>query len=219
MVTSQLSPFSEEDNEKLYSSIKRSVSRIFVCSFAIGIVHMVTTYLAFYICELEFRLLLAFLSGFLAILPVISTWIIWAPSTIYFFLCGKYFNAIVIASTHLFATYYVDTVIYSYIPGGNVSIIGLSIVLGVSAFGILGFLVGPLLTGISVTLFDIYRHYQQLPIPEFLSARSPLFVENLYSKPRHTLEKTKKQEESQAISNDTVYSSEESENEDLLEDH
>jgi hypothetical protein len=79
-----------------------------------------------------------------------------------------------VASAHIIATYWGDPLIYSYIPGANSYFVGLSIVMGITAFGVMGALLGPLIIGTLVTLKDIYISYiQSLPMEDRGHNNSP----------------------------------------------
>lgn len=49
--------------------------------------------------------------------------------------------------------------IFKLVPGGNTIFVGLSVFLGISAFGIVGAITGPLLAGIMGAILTIYKEY------------------------------------------------------------
>jgi len=49
--------------------------------------------------------------------------------------------------------------IFKLVPGGNTIFVGLSVFLGISAFGIVGAITGPLLAGIKSAILTIYKEY------------------------------------------------------------
>lgn len=59
------------------------------------------------------------LSGFLAMMPVISSWVIWLPATLILYLQKRMLEAILMAAIHVSANYLLDTAVYSFIPGAN----------------------------------------------------------------------------------------------------
>eukprot|EP00742_Colponemidia_sp_Colp-10_P013614 GILJ01015389.1.p1 GENE.GILJ01015389.1~~GILJ01015389.1.p1 ORF type:complete len:631 (+),score=61.89 GILJ01015389.1:66-1895(+) len=160
---SELSPFTPEDNKELISTLKQSIYRIFACSLSVGVLHCAVTYLAFVLCGFDMVLILSFISGFLAMLPLLSSWIVWVPATIGLFLSGQNSQALIMGAMHLVTNFYVDGWIYSYIPGHS-TVVGMSIILGLYVFGAIGVLMGPLLAGLTVTVFDIYRKYVSMPM-------------------------------------------------------
>ena len=59
------------------------------------------------------------LSGFLAMMPVITSWVIWLPATLILYLQRRVFEAVLMALVHVSANYLLDTAVYSFIPGAN----------------------------------------------------------------------------------------------------
>lgn len=139
-----ISPFTEREHVKLSQSLKSSVSRIFVCSLIIGAIHFWTTFLSFTFLGLELKYICAVISAFLAIVPVLSSWVLWVPVVLYLLLSGAVFGALVFAIVHIITAYIIDPQVYSYIPG-NPYYVGMSVFFGISAFGVFGAFTGPLL--------------------------------------------------------------------------
>lgn len=61
----------------------------------------------------------AVLSGFLAILPALSSWVIWVPAALILVLQKRFYDAMLVAGVHLAASFYLDPILYSFIPGAN----------------------------------------------------------------------------------------------------
>jgi predicted PurR-regulated permease PerM len=158
-----LSPFSADDNSKLVSTLKKSVMSIFVCSLSVGLIHVIVTYISFSLCGIDLCLILSFISGFAAMLPIFSSWIIWLPACGGLLLAGQTIQAVILCAIQMTLLFYVDPLIYSNIPG-NSYVIGLSIVFAAYTFGAAGVLLGPLLAGMSFTFLSIYRDYISLPL-------------------------------------------------------
>ena len=173
-----LSPFTPQDNTRLIKVLQQSLRSTFLCSGAIGIVHMITTYIAFYSVGIDLCLVIAFCDGIASMLPIFSSWIIWLPAIGGLAIAGKTLEAGILVVVQLVLVYGIDGWIYSQIPG-NASIVGLSLALGVYTFGASGVVLGPLLAGVTMTVLDIYASYQHLHINE----ESTLIA---MSKPDHT---------------------------------
>eukprot|EP01112_Ceratiomyxa_fruticulosa_P020807 TRINITY_DN7190_c0_g2_i1.p1 TRINITY_DN7190_c0_g2~~TRINITY_DN7190_c0_g2_i1.p1 ORF type:complete len:496 (+),score=54.95 TRINITY_DN7190_c0_g2_i1:208-1695(+) len=169
----RLSPFSTEDNLRLKISILSSVLRICVCSLVIVLIHGGITFISFYMSGLELQVIFAILSGFLSLFPFISSWIIWVPASLFLYYKGEFINSILVSSLHVAATYLIDPIIYSYIPNSNSYFSGLSIVFGLSSFGITGVIVGPMAFSTLVTMKDIYLQYIERPTQFALETPSP----------------------------------------------
>jgi len=167
-----LSPFREEDNVKLVSTMKKSVERIFLCSFSVGALHVIVSYVSFSMCGIDLCLILSFLSGFAAMLPVFSSWVVWLPACLALLIAGKTVSAAALAGVQLSLLFYVDPLIMRGIPGDSY-VIGMSIVFAVYAFGAAGVLLGPLLAAMTFTFLEIYREYLSMPILTTQNAPPP----------------------------------------------
>ena len=138
-----LSPFSEEENARLGSEMRRSVQSIFICSFLIGLLHMVSTFIAFSVVGLQPCLILSFLAGWCAMLPIFTSWLVWLPAIITLLCLNRLLSASLLLLIQLFLCYYLDPLVYGRIRPEQSSLIGMSIVFGIGAFGSTGVVVGP----------------------------------------------------------------------------
>lgn len=103
-----------------------------------------------------------FLTGVFAFFPVVGTMIIWVPLVIFMYASGDSWNALGLA-------------IYSFVVTGNVDYLArisilkrlgnvhplvtvLGVIVGLSLFGFIGFIFGPLLVNYIILLFRIYTN-------------------------------------------------------------
>lgn len=70
-------------------------------------------------------------SAFLSMFPLISSWVIWLPVTAFLLYTGRIHDSLAVAVPHIFATYVLDSIIFTYIPG-DTTYVGLSVFLGAS---------------------------------------------------------------------------------------
>jgi len=99
----------------------------------------------------------------LSMFPLLSAWIIWVPVSLYMALTSHTFEALVVAIPHVITTYVIDAEIFKLVPGGGTTYVGLSVFLGIGAFGITGAILGPLLAGILGAILTIYKEYYFRP--------------------------------------------------------
>lgn len=159
----ELSPFGRDDSRRLYLSVYHGVRRIVLSTMLVGLLHALTTLATFRIAGFETVLLPAMASGFLAIIPVFSSWIVWLPACAAVYIDSADTQSLatvgLIALPHLLVSVYLTPLIYRLIPGGHPYFIGMTIVAGIAAFGPVGALYGPLLAGTLVTAVDIYKQH------------------------------------------------------------
>src|SRR5690606_32652873 len=106
--------------------------------------------------------LYGFLTGVCAFFPVVGTMIVWIPVVIYMYATGDTLNATLLLLYHLVVTGNVDYVARITLLKriGNthpvVTIIG--VLVGLSLFGFVGLVFGPLLLSYIMVLYDIYMN-------------------------------------------------------------
>jgi len=106
--------------------------------------------------------LYGFLTGVCAFFPVVGTMIVWVPVVIYMYATGDTLNATLLLLYHLVVTGNVDYVARITLLKriGNthpvVTIIG--VLVGLSLFGFVGLVFGPLLLSYIMVLYDIYMN-------------------------------------------------------------
>ena len=90
--------------------------------------------------------------GFLALLPFVGTWVVWVPAAIWLMATGQLFKGVVLAVLGVTIVGSIDNLLRPAILSGRAQMNGLlmfiSLLGGVSVFGLLGLVLGPLVTAI-----------------------------------------------------------------------
>jgi predicted PurR-regulated permease PerM len=98
--------------------------------------------------------------GFLALLPLVGTWLVWLPAAVWLFTTGHVVKAVILAVLGLGLVSTIDNILRPAILAGRTQMNGLlmfiSLLGGVAVFGLLGLVLGPLVTAIITGLFDAY---------------------------------------------------------------
>jgi predicted PurR-regulated permease PerM len=98
--------------------------------------------------------------GFLALLPLVGTWVVWVPAAIWLMATGQIAKGIILAVLGVTIVGSIDNFLRPAILSGRAQMNGLlmfiSLLGGVSVFGLLGLVLGPLVTGIVSGLFEAY---------------------------------------------------------------
>jgi len=153
-------PIGDTYKRRTIDSIERSITGVFIGSFAIGISHAIVTYIIFIILGLDFVYIATFITAFSALFPkIVSSWIVFVPVLFILYLQSEPFLLYIslgIALSQLILFYYVDPKIYSLIPNAHPYLTGLSIVLGISTFGLEGVFFGPLVIIFTVIVYRIF---------------------------------------------------------------
>ena len=153
-------PFTKEVEKKLFESSKGITVSVIYGQVLTGIVQGLIVGIGFFIFGIPNALLLTLLACLAGIFPIIGTTIVWLPILIYSFVGGNIFSAIGIGIFGL-----VSTLIDNFVRPAFVSkrtnmhplLILIGMVGGLFLFGILGFILGPLIIAYVLIIIDIYR--------------------------------------------------------------
>ena len=156
-----LLPFSKDVEKKLFTQTKGITMSVLYGQVVIGILQGLIAGIGFFIFGVQSALLLTLLAAVAGIFPVIGTAIVWVPVSIYLMTTGNNVSAVgvfvfgIIAST-------IDNILRPMFVAKRttlpVSISLISMIGGFFLFGILGFILGPLIVAYLLIILEIYRN-------------------------------------------------------------
>ena len=110
--------------------------------------------------------------GFLALLPFVGTWVVWLPAAIWLIATDQFIKGLLLGLLGATLVGTIDNLLRPAILSDRAQMNGLlmfiSLLGGVSAFGLLGIVLGPLVTAIVTGLFEAYAAPGELagaPLP------------------------------------------------------
>jgi predicted PurR-regulated permease PerM len=156
-----LSPFSKSAEEELSDKFKGITNSVIYGFFVVGILQGILTGIGLFIFGVPQALLLTLLAVMVSIIPILGSWLIWAPASIYLFISGKIFFGIALVIYGAIIISWIDNIIRPYIVARRVKISSAVILVGMIGgllvFGILGFIMGPLILSYLLLILDAYR--------------------------------------------------------------
>ena len=155
-------PLKKTNVDTLASETKRLVKVSALGIPIISLIQGLTASVGYMIFGVDDVILWGFLTGVFAFFPVVGTMIIWVPLVIYMYASGDTWNAVGLALYSLVVTGNVDYLarITLLKKMGNVHplVTVLGVIVGLSLFGFLGLIFGPLLVNYVILLFRIYMN-------------------------------------------------------------
>lgn len=155
-----LSPFSKEIEKKFFDSSKTITNSVIYGQIVIGTIQGLVIGLGYFIFGVPNALILTLLSCMAGIFPIIGTSIVWIPVLIYLFITGNSFSVVGITIFGLLSSS-VDNLLrpifVSKFAKMNSLLILIGMIGGFFFFGILGFILGPLILAYLLILLEIYR--------------------------------------------------------------
>jgi predicted PurR-regulated permease PerM len=126
----------------------------------VAIVQGILGGLAFWILGLPSPVLWGTAMGFLSLIPIGGTALIWVPTSIILLIQGAFAKGIILLAIGVFVISMMDNFLRPLLVGARTKIHPLllffSVLGGIQAFGMIGLVAGPLVATLCITLIEIY---------------------------------------------------------------
>lgn len=153
-------PFGQERNEHLLGLTRDLVSSSVTAILFIAIVQGVLGGIAFAVLGIPGAPLWGIMIALFALLPAIGAAFIWLPAAVWLAVSGAVVKGIILALVGVFVLSNVDNVIRPVLLSGRARVgwpvLLLSLLGGVSAFGFIGIVLGPLVVAVITALVESY---------------------------------------------------------------
>lgn len=154
-------PFSKDVENQMFKSSKDITYSVMYGQVVIGILQGLIVGAGFFILGVPNALFLAVLACLAGIFPIIGTTIVWFPVAIYLLINGSTFSAIGLAIFGLLSNIvdnFLRPIIVSKRSRMHPALVLISMIGGIFFFGVLGFILGPLIIAYFFIIIDIYRN-------------------------------------------------------------
>jgi predicted PurR-regulated permease PerM len=157
-------PFNEEDKNRLISKVKDMVISTVFGGVVVAIVQGVIGGFAFYFLGIKSPVLWGASISVMSFLPLLGTFSIWGPMTGYLFIQGNYVKGITLLLIGVLGISMVDNILKPIIISGRTKMptlaVFFSVLGGIKLFGFIGFIMGPLVLALFVSVFEIFRQIE-----------------------------------------------------------
>jgi len=162
-------PFAEAQRDFILRQTRDLIFASVTASLIIGVIQGVLGAFAFGIVGLPSAIFWGALMGLLALLPVIGAWLVWGPAVLWLAANGSYGKAAVVAVICAGVATIVEHFVRPFLLSGKVQmnslLILLSVLGGISVFGFLGFILGPIVVALASTILDVYTSPAEAAAP------------------------------------------------------
>jgi len=150
-----------DDDEKVLLRRFTSVTRATLKGTAvIGILQGILAGIALHLAGIPSALFWAVAMMFLSVVPGIGTALVWAPAAIYLAASGEYLTAALLTAYCVVVVGSIDNVLRPKLVGNDTRLHELMIFFstlgGLSLFGFMGFVIGPIIAALFVTMWELY---------------------------------------------------------------
>jgi predicted PurR-regulated permease PerM len=170
-------PLSDEDETRMLTQFASITRATIKGTLVIGIIQGTLAGIAFWVAGIEGAALWGTIMTILSIIPGIGSALVWVPAVIILFATGQYLTATLLAAWCAAVVGTVDNFLRPMLVGRDAKMPDLLILIGTLGglflFGPIGFIVGPIVCGLFLTVWDIYGATFREVLPPVTSFRPP----------------------------------------------
>jgi predicted PurR-regulated permease PerM len=155
-----ISPLPDSEDELILQRLSRAVRSVAMGTVLVALIQGTLTAFGFWVFGFERAILWGVIAAFGALIPGVGTTIVFLPAILYAVFTGSYVIAIGLAVWGMLAVGLIDNLLGPYLMSRGNSmhpfIILLSVLGGISVFGPIGFIVGPVVMSLFMVLLELY---------------------------------------------------------------
>jgi predicted PurR-regulated permease PerM len=156
----EILPFEAAHRDRMMAEAQDLIFASVVSSAAAAAAHGILGGIAFGLTGISAPVFWGVMMGFFSLVPVVGSALIWAPAAINLIVQGHIGAGILLAVFCSVIVGVVDNFVRPWVIGGRTEMGGLvvfiSVLGGISAFGLLGVVVGPIVVATGASLLDLY---------------------------------------------------------------
>jgi predicted PurR-regulated permease PerM len=155
------SPLLDKYDEYITSTLKRAILSVFGGTVVVAVIQGILTGIGFLIFDIPAPAVWGAVAAIAAFIPGIGTSLVIVPGIIYLLIAGNTTYAIGLAIWGIVAVGLIDNILGPHLVNKGVHIhpflILVSVLGGLSTFGPIGFILGPLVLALLFALLEVYR--------------------------------------------------------------
>ncbi|MBZ0157773.1 MAG: AI-2E family transporter [Alphaproteobacteria bacterium] len=157
-------PFSPEQKEKLSGQIKDIVISTIYGGVVVAIVQGIIGGIAYALLGVHSPALWGLTTAVASFVPLLGTFAVWGAITIYFLIMGMTGKAVILLLVGVLGISSVDNILRPVLVGArtrmHILVIFFSVLGGINLFGLIGFIIGPLVVALFVSMVEIFRNFE-----------------------------------------------------------
>lgn len=157
-------PFTKDDKDRIMVKIKDMIISTVYGGIVVALIQGLIGGVSFYFLGIKSPVLWGASIFVMSFLPLLGTFSIWGPMVAYLFFKGLLLKGIVLLIIGVFGISMVDNILKPIIISGRTKmptlVVFFSVIGGIKLFGFIGFIMGPLVVILFISLFDIFRHLE-----------------------------------------------------------
>lgn len=170
-------PLEASDKQLMLTKFTSVTRATLKSTAAIGSIQGALGGLGFWVAGIDGALFWGTLMAGLSVLPGLGTGLVWIPAAVILVATGHLLTGVLLAVWFMLVVGSVDNVLRPRLVGRDTQLpellVFLSTVGGISLFGILGFMIGPVIAALFVAIWEIYGRAFAAILPTFAAQSSP----------------------------------------------
>lgn len=159
---SKLSPFSKSTEERFLNEFRRITNAVVFGQILIGIIQGLVLGAGLLILGVPRALLLTIIAILTSMIPILGSWLVWLPVSIYLLATGDIVRGIILAIYGGLIVSSIDNLLRPYFLSKSSKSLPIAVALigvigGIYTFGILGIVLGPLILAYTLIIIEFYR--------------------------------------------------------------
>jgi predicted PurR-regulated permease PerM len=154
-------PFGRAQNERLLTVARELILASVTATLIIAAIQGLVGGVAFAILGIKGAVLWGAIMGLLSLVPLVGTALVWVPAAIWLAVSGSVVKGLILVAVGVLGIGTVDNLVRPILLSGkaqmNTLVLIISLFGGVSAFGFIGIVLGPLVAAILTALVDSYH--------------------------------------------------------------
>jgi predicted PurR-regulated permease PerM len=163
-------PFSVQQKDRLVKQVKDIIISTLYGGVIVAMVQGTLGGFAFSIVGITSPILWGSVMAVASFLPVVGPFIIWAPAAVYLLVEGFLLKGISLVVMGVFGISLIDNLLRPMIIGNRTKmpflVIFFSVLGGIRLFGLLGFVMGPMVLAVFVSVIEIFRNMEEVAMRE-----------------------------------------------------
>lgn len=153
-------PLEPEHKKKLIEKFAAVIRATVKGNFLVAAIQGLLGGIAFWVLGVGGALLWGVLMAFLSLLPAVGAGLVWAPVAVYFLITGALWQGIALIAFGVLVIGLVDNLLRPVLVGSDTRmpdyVVMISTLGGMAAFGINGFVLGPVIAAMFIAVWEIY---------------------------------------------------------------
>lgn len=166
----ELLPLSDKEADNFFIRLRDTLHASVNSLPIVAIVQGTLGGLMFWLLGLSAPIMWGFVMGIAGLMPFLGTWMIWLPAAIYLALSGGWIKALILLVWGFIAVSMIDNLLYPKLVGNRLHfhtlLIFIAFLGGVSVFGVVGIVLGPMVLAITSVLLEIWRERRKTQIED-----------------------------------------------------